>query len=409
MTTNTTAVPPVDFEDTGLVLPTASAVLAGVQTDIDAAFGGGLDPALTTPQGQMASSLTAIIDMCNSIFALIVNGMDPDTNDDFMQDAIARIYFLNRLPGAPTVVQAFCVGALGTVIPTGAQAQDESGNQYICTAGGTIPNSGNITLPFANIVNGPIACPEGQLNIIFQAIPGWDTITNPADGVPGANVETAAAFRLRRTQSVALNAHGSLVSIAAAVGEVAGVIDFYATENDTDSTVNTGSTNYPLLPHSLYVAVTGGAAADIANAIWTKKDVGCNTNGNTSVVVTDPTGYSPPLPTYTIKFFNALENPLPLFITVNIANSSTLPSNIVTLVQAALIGSFIGADGSVRVRIASLLLAAKFYPGIVAIGPEVSLLSVFIGIAASPTGTSYQIGIDQAPTLNISNIVVNLV
>jgi hypothetical protein len=409
MTTNTTAVPPVEFEDTGLVLPTASAVLGGAQSDINAAFGGGLNPALNTPQGQLASSLTAIIDMCNSIFALIVNGMDPDTNDGFMQDAIARIYFLNRNPGTPTVVLCNCVGALGTVIPVGALAQDESGNQYICTVGGTIPNSGTLVCTFANIVNGPIACPAGQLNIIYQAVPGWDTISNPADGVVGSNVETAAAFRLRRSQSVALNAHGSLVSIAAAVGEVAGVIDFYATENDTDSTVNTGSTNYPLLPHSLYVAVVGGAAADVANAIWTKKDVGCNTNGNTSVVITDPTGYSPPFPTYTIKFYNALENTLPFFITVNIANSATLPSNIVTLVQTALIASFTGADGSVRVRIASLLLAAKFYPGIVAIGPEVSLLSVFIGVAASPTGTSYQIGIDQAPTLDVSDIVVNLV
>jgi Baseplate J-like protein len=401
-----TAVPPIQFTDTGLVLPQESDILAGAQADIDAAFGGGLNPALNTPQGQLASSLSAIVSNTNDLFAEFVNQVDPDTNDGFMQDAIARIYFLNRSPGAPTAVQCDCVGALGTVIPVGAQAADQNGNRYVCTEGGTIDVTGTISLSFANIVNGPIACPANQLNIIYQAIPGWNTINNPLDGVPGQNVETAAAFRQRRAQSVALNAHGSLVSIYAAVFNLPDVIDVYATENDTNTTVNTGSTAYPLVPHSLYVAVVGGNAADIANAIWTKKDVGCDYNGNTSVVVTDPSGYLPPVPQYTVKF--EIPPSLPIKFAVQIANSASLPANIVALTKAAIIASFNGTDGSTRVRIASLLLASKFYAGVVAIGPEVSVLSILLG-SVTPTLTSQQIGIDQAPTVQASDITVTLV
>lgn len=381
-------------------MPQGSAILAGAQSDINAAFGGKLNPALNTPQGQLASSLSAIIEDNNDQFAKFVNQVDPDTNDGFMQDAIARIYFLNRSPGAPTVVQCLCVGALGTVIPVGAQAKDNSGNLYLCTQAGTIPVGGSITLPFANTVVGPIACPANTLSTIYQAIPGWDTINNPADGVVGANVETAAEFRQRRDQSVALNAHGSLPSIYAAVFDVSGVIDAYATENVTDSPIVVGSTNFTVLPHSVYVAVTGGLASDIAQAIWTKKDLGANMNGNTVVVVTDESGYSFPQPAYDITF----ERPpsVPYNFIVNIKTSASLPGTIVADVTAAIAAQFNGVVGALlpngvvaqtsgaRVRIGSLLLAAAFYGAVATCeGPAVpvQVLSIFLGSTFTGLGT----------------------
>jgi uncharacterized phage protein gp47/JayE len=401
-----TNVPQVQFTPTGLVLPQESAILAGVQADYNEAFGGNLNPALETPQGQLATSTTAVIADANGLLAEFVNQVNPDTADGFMQDAIARIYFLNRSPGAPTAVQCDCTGAFGTTIPIGAQAQDTSGNLYICTQAGTIPVGGTVTLPFANVVNGPVACPANTLTKIYVAIPGWDTINNPADGIPGNDVETQAAFAYRRQQSVALNARGSLPSIYAAVFDVPGVIDCYVFENTTNSTVPVGSTSYNLVPHSLYVAAVGGSPDAIAKAIWTKKDVGCDYNGNTTVTVTDDSGYQPPLPSYTVKY--EIPPALPIKFAVEIAASSGLPANIVDLTKAAIIATFNGTDGGQRVRIGSLLLASKFYPGVIAIGPEVSVLSILLG-SATPTLTSQLIGIDQAPTVVAADISVTLV
>lgn len=401
----TTNVPVIQFLPTGLVLPPTSAILAGVTADIDSAFGNNLNPDGSTPQGQLATSETAAIADKNAQIAFIVNQVDPDQAESFMQDAIGRIYFQERNPGVPTAVQCLCVGAQGTFIPVGAQAADTSGNRYVAMGEGTIDAGGSITLPFANINNGPIPCPANTLNIIYQAIPGWDTINNVGAGVVGANVESRADFEFRRQNSVALNGHGSLPSIYSRVSAVTGVIDCYAVENDEATTVNTGSTNYPLVQHSLYVAVVGGADADIANAIWTKKDVGCNYNGNTTVVVFD-TNYSFPQPQYNVKF----ERPpaLPIKFAVQIVNSPGLPANIVALTKAAIIASFNGSDGSARVRIASLLLAAKFYGPVAAIGSEVSVISILLG-SSTPTLTSQQIGIDQAPTVQASDITVTLV
>lgn len=400
------SVPPAEFTPAGLVIPTAAAVLAGVQADYNAAFGGDLNPALETPQGQLATSTAAVIEDTNAIFAEFVNQVDPDVADGFMQDAIARIYFLDRQAGAPTVVACTCVGLFGTVIPVGAQAQDTSGNRYTCITAGTIGVGGTVTLDFANIVDGPIPCPSNTLTKIYQAIPGWDTIDNPAPGVLGRNIETRAEFEFRRQNSVALNARGSLPSIYAAVFALPGVLDVYATENTTNSTLPFGSTNYDLVPHSLYVAAVGGVDEDVARAIWEKKDVGCDYNGNTTVDVQDDSGYAPPVPTYAVKFERP--TPLPIYFNVDIADDPDLPANIIDLVKDAIVAAFFGADGSERVRIGSLILASKFYAPVQRIG-EVSILSILIGTSGPGAVTSILAGIDQAPTVDAANITVTLV
>lgn len=402
----TTSVPAVQFTQTGLLLPTESAILAGVQADINTAFGGGVNPALETPQGQIASSTTAIIGEANNTFANFVNQVNPDFADGFMQDAIARFYFLDRKPAVPTSVQCDCVGASGTVIPVGAKAKDTAGNLYLSTASGTIPVGGTLSLPFACTVPGPTSCPAGTLTSIYQAIPGWDSINNPGNGVPGALVESRADFAYRRQNSVALNGHGSMGSIYAAVFNVSNVVDVYAYENNTNATVNVGSTNYPVAAHSIYVAVVGGASADIAQAIWSKKDTGCDYNGNTSVVVTDTSGYSAPYPTYTVKYQNPAA--LPVLFAVQITNNPSLPSNIVTLVKNAIIAAFNGADGGARARTGATIFASRFYAPVSLIGPSVSILSILLG-PTTPTLNSFTVGIDQAPTVVAANISVTLV
>src|SRR6267378_6810696 len=117
--TITTHVPPVQFTPVGLVVPQESEILAGVQQDYSDAFGGNINPGLNTPQGQLASSTTAAIANANAALAEFVNQVNPDTADGFMQDAIGRIYFLDRSPGVPTNVACACVGGFGTSIPVG--------------------------------------------------------------------------------------------------------------------------------------------------------------------------------------------------------------------------------------------------------------------------------------------------
>ena len=264
MTTPTTNVPQPTFTANGFVTPSTSEILTGVQEDLNQAFGGTLNPALTTPQGQIASSETAVIADCYSQFLSIVNGVDPAFSYGRMQDAIGRIYFMNRISAESTVVTAQCVGAQGTPIPLGSQAEDQNGNQYVCTQAGTIPSGGTINLTFTAVNPGPLSCPPGFLDTIVSTIPGWDTINNSEAGEPGNDVETPAAFEVRREQSVAINALGTMPSVIAAILDpvnVPGVLDAYAIQNPlsvSSGAVVTGSISGTTLT---VTAVTSGTLA----------------------------------------------------------------------------------------------------------------------------------------------------
>lgn len=402
-----TNVPKIAFTATGIEVPEQAALLAGAKADINDAFGGGLNMADKTAQGQLAASLAAIVADKNAEIAEIVNGINPDVASGRFQDGIARIYFLERSPGAPTVAQCVCTGELGVTIPAGTLAQDTSGNRYRSTQSGTIGVSGTITIPFANEVDGPIPCPAGTLTKIYQAIPNWDDITNPTDGALGQNVESQEAFAYRRQQSVALNARDSLSSIYANVFDQPDVLDVYAYENITDAPIQVGATAYVLAPHSLYVAALGGSADDIARAIWTKKSLGCNYNGNTTVTITDESGYDAPYPTYPVTFQRP--TPLPILFQVNIQQDPNLPADIVQLTKRAVVAAFNGQlPRSTRVRIGSQLVASRFYQHVQGVAPGMSVLLIQVGTAA-PNQNAILIGIDRNPTVSEADVTVTLV
>jgi len=382
----TTNVPSPTLGPNGFIIPSDAEILAGVQADINSAFGGNLNPALNTPQGQLATSMAAITATADQTFLYYTTQVDPAYATGRMQDAIARIYFIERLPALSTTVSCVCTGLPNVIIPSGAYAQDLAGNVYSCVTGGAIGSNGTVTLTFANNVTGPIPCPSNSLVTIYQSVTGWDTINNPSDGVLGQNVESSSAFEARRAASVEQNSIGSLPSILGAVLNVSGVVDAYVTENATAAPVNTGVTNFPLAANSVYVAAVGGSTADVAKAIWSKKPPGCAYNGNTTVTVTDNnSGYTIPYPTYTVKY--EIPNDLLIVFSVTLVNSPLIPNNAPTLIQNALINAFSGGDGGPRARIAGNVLASRFYPTIASLGTWAQIESLYIGSINNQTAT----------------------
>lgn len=371
-----TNVPKPTWTDQGFAIPASADVLNGVLDDINAAFGGNLNTDLTTPQGQLASSEAAVVDQVNQTFLNYTQQVDPAYASGRMQDAIARIYFIERNPAQPTTVSCTCIGLQGTVIPVGALAVATDGNQYVCTDGGTIPSTGTLTLSFACTTVGPIACAAGTLNQIYRAIPGWDSINNPADGVLGNDVESRTAFEARRAASVALNSQGSLPSVLGAVLNVGNVIDAYVTENDSNTLQTIGGVT--LYANSIFVAVVGGDDAAVAKAIWTRKAPGCAYNGNTTVTVLDESaGYSPPYPAYSVSFTRPTS--LSIVFSVVIANSALVPGDAETQIQNAIISAFAGEDGGPRARIGTKVYASRFYAAIAALGSWAQIVSIELG------------------------------
>ena len=403
----TTNVPAITWVNGSPVLPSEQSILTGVQADINSAFGGGVNPSLQTPQGQLAQSETAIIGDKNNQIAYIANQVNPSMASGIWQDAIGEIYFITRIPGTGTVVNATVNGAVGTVIPAGAVAQDTSGYLYSSVSSVTIPSSGVATVEFQNQTQGPIACNIGALSIIYTAIAGWDTITNSTAGALGNDVESRAAFEARRQASVAGNSVNSISSIYGALAALSDVYSVLVVDNPAGTTVNYGSTSYPLAPHSLCVSVAGGTSAEIAQAIWNKKPPGCAYNGNTSATVYD-TNYATPVP-YTVTWLTPTSTPI--YFAVTLKNNTQLPSNINQLVQNAIIQSFSGEDDGTIAGIGETIYGSRYYANVSAISPAVEILSILVGFTSlsGATHTYQQIGIDQLPTIAASQIGVTLV
>jgi hypothetical protein len=413
--TVTTNVPSVTFGPNGFTPPTDTAILTGVIEDYQAAFGGNLNldintpSSLTTPQGQLASSTAAIVANTDQAFQFLTQMFDPAYAFGRYQDAIARIYFLERNPSQPTVLQIECIGGVGVVIPFNASVQDASGYTYLCSASGTIPAGGSITLPFANTLPGPLAIPETV--DIYQTVPGWDTAT-VASGVLGQNVESRSAFEQRRALSVAQNSLGSLPSIYGAVAAVPNVIDVFVTENDSNTTATIGGVL--LNPNSLYVAVVGGESSAIAQAIWSRKAPGCAYNGNTTVTVLDTaSGYNPPYPAYQISF--EIPTSLQIVFAVTLKNNSLVPSNAAALIQNAIVNAFAGLDGGTPVQIGTTVFASRYYAPIASLGSWVQIISIELNslngaaaqITGSITGTTLTVSATASGALAIGQTLVD--
>ena len=385
-------VPPVRFTPQGLQIPTETEVLNGVLADFNDAFGGGLNLNLETPQGQLASSLAAVIADKNNVIAELVNQIHPEYAEGVMQDAIAQIYFLQRKPATDSAVVCEFVGLPGTQIPQGFIVQDAAGNQWALQQEIGIPIGGKVSGTL--IAAGQIEAPAHSVNVVYQALVGLDRVDNPHPAVPGRAEESRAEFAERRRRSVAINAHGTPQAVYANVFALDGVRDVYVIDNPKGQNVQAGATNYTLKPHSIYVAAVGGDDTAVAEAVLRYAGSGCDFNGNTEITVYDHS-YNDPKPAYQVAFMRP--NELPVYFRIKIERGAFIGAD--TAIKQAVINAFKG-------RIGANLYAIGYVAPVVQAVPNVHVLDVEIGLSAGSMGNYVAVGIDQTPVVRAENIEV---
>lgn len=407
MSTLQTNIPSVTITETGISVPPTQDILSGALQDINAAFGGNLNvSSVSTPQYVLSAERAQAIALAYASLAFTLSQFDPDTAIGRFQDALARIYFITRKSGTPTIVSATCTGIPGNTLPARSLARDTSGNVYESLSDASFGSNGQATVQFANQVSGAIPCAAGSLVYIQVAVPGWDAITNEIPGVTGTDVEGRDAFELRRQESVALNSIGTVPAIRAAVLGIDDVTDCFVYDNPSDETIQYGATNYELAPHSVYVGVVGGDDDTIAQTIWTKKDIGCGMNGNTNVTVYDDSALVAPYPEYKITFNRP--TPTEIFFAVTIQQNTQLPSDVISSIQNAIIAAFSGqVDGFARPRIGGAIYASAYYGIVSAVSSQINIISIQIGTSEANLN-AVTMGIDQVPVIQQSGIQVTI-
>lgn len=418
-----TNVPLPSFTNAGLTVPTEPQILTGVFADMQDAFalsGRALNTELTTPQGQLAQSQAYMLSVLYAGFLQVINAVDPATSYGAFQDALGRIYFLTRQPATYATVEAVVSGVVGTVLAAGAQARSADGTIWETTSGVTLGSSGTSDVTFRSLTAG--AGPAVGINglTIYQQRSGWEAVSNAAPSTPGVDIESRQSFEARRAASVNIGGTGTAASVRAAVANVLGVSDVYVYNNGSDAAIEYGATDYPIPAHSIAITVAGGEDAAIGAAIHSKLDAGCGLPVSAgvgelvSVVVEDSVNYTAPYPQYLIRFVRPL--PVTIYVRVEVANLSTLPSTYVSDVQravaTAITNGFTTSDGSIsvsRARIGGQIVAAEYFAAILSL-PNITPISINIGLTPDPTdGPALTLGIDQLPVTTQLNVTVDVV
>lgn len=362
-----------------------------------------------TPQGQLIDSQTAAIHQKDVELAFLAQQFNPQTASGRWQDALAKIYFINRKPAINSTCVCTLTGINGTTVTAGALIRSSYDQTlWSLNKDTTIGADGTTTATFTCQSEGAIQAGVATLTQIVTTVPGWDAVTNATAAEVGQLVESQAAFEARRYQSVALNGRSTTTAVYARVAEVDSVIAAYVTDNKTN--VNKTIDGYTLSPHSIYVAVIGGADDDIARAIYSSVSAGCDYNGNTTVNVTDPNTGG----VEAVTFMRPTQ--MPLYVKVTLQDDGDLSDGYEATVQQAVYNNFYGLDTTttisgeaiLRVIMNMDLYASRFLPSILNAGIS-QLLRVEISSDNSTWVDFIHIPISNEPTLELEHIQVDVV
>ncbi|MFJ7315280.1 baseplate J/gp47 family protein [Pseudomonas sp. NPDC098747] len=373
---------------TGLYADDTAVIRAETEALWREALGNDVDVSAGSPIGQLIDSQTALVADKDRQVLYLSNQFNPAANEGIWQDALGQIYFQERLGAAPTLVECLCTGLAGTTVSGTVQAA--TGMRLVTVAPVEIPPTGRVLVSFRTVEEGPIVIPANSVTTIITTVPGWDTVDNPAAGVEGRLIESPQEFEARRKASVANNSQGRAVAINGAVAAVTGVIDSIVIENYKGAPITEHGVTIPA--HTFFIAAAGGAGADIAKAIYQKKDGGAATMGNTPITHVDP---AYPLATYTYNY--EVPANLNITLTATIKATDTTPSDIADKIKKAVTDNFYGRGSVDRVRMASTLYASRFYTPVISAGVE-DLVSVTLSIGGGQLN-SIEVNANQLPNL----------
>lgn len=312
-----------------------------------------------------------------------------------MGAALSRLVTLNgidKMLGTFSLVALTCTGTAGTVISAGSLVNSADGSsQWVTLDDATIGDAGTVVVSAACTIIGPVAALSGTLTVRVTVIYGWQTVTNATAAIPGTNVETDEALRARRNRSTATPSQAIIDGIYGAILNIQGVTDAVFYENSSDELDGNG-----LPAHSFNLVVQGGAAIDIATAIWLRIQPGPTQVGAQAATMFDSRGNP-----HVMRFDVPTE--IEVYVIVNGNQLPGYPTDGDDEVAAAIVAWVLANLG-----IGDEVVQSALYTPINTI-PGVSITSVFIGTAPAPSSTAnIAIAFNAIAAFDPSRITVNI-
>lgn len=386
----------------GIVAPTTQEVYEGLWGLMKSIFGEELTVKDSTPQGQLVTTLTAILTDKNNQIIQLANQFDPRYANGVYQDALAYIYFISRKQATRSTVTLTFNGLSGVVIPKGYRVIDLNKNVWETTNATAIGSNGFAKANAECMTAGVIYASSNTITKLGSVIVGLDNVTNETAAIAGQAAESRQDFEMRRAQSVAGNSKNTNQSTYGAVAGLDNVIDCYVVDNPTDSTIYYGLTKYPMIRNSIAVSVVGGDDEQIAKQILTKAGSGCSFVGNTTVTYKDTDSWNIDPPEYEIKFIRP--NFIPIEINLVFENVDSLTYQEKNAVADIIFETVF--NGEDKARIAGVLLASNLVCPVSSVVSSTRLVSIKIARLSGDMVDMLNFGLDEYPSLDKENIKV---
>lgn len=392
---------PNSIGPTGLTVATRQELIAQYTAAYKAIYGNDIDLDQETPDGQMLNIFVQSVLDLEDLLVQIYNMFDPDNAIGVILDQRVAINGIQRQAGTFTVINIFIVtsqavnlyGLDQTDQPVFTVA-DASGNQYELqlTQLGFNPGIGGASLIFQSAQPGAFNPTIGTITVPVTIVLGVVSVNNPTLATTvGINEESDAALRVRRQQSVSLASQGYLKGLLAALKNLPGMQAAFVYENNTALTDGDGVPG-----HSIWVIVSGSATpADIANAIYTKRNAGCGMFGTQSFVITQVDNTL-----FTILWDDVVLETLFMKFNVSSINGTGVPN--IAAVRAGLVNSLVpGVFEEVNVNeLATLVQQIDPNSLVTLAGFDISSGGAFTNNVLSPSAKNKQF------TVSAPNIII---
>ncbi len=263
------------LDSSGFNLKTLTDVITALRTKQQALFGAAFAAQLDTSvvgqlNGVFANEIADLWLLAQSVY----RSRFPSQATGISLDNVAEETGATRLPATKSTVTETVNGTNGTVIPVGFVVRVPSTGARFVSVESDVISGGSVSIDMESEEYGPILAPAGELTEIVTPIGGVTSVTNALDAAVGSNVETDAAFRIRRAGLLREQGEATIAAIRADLLALTGVTEVTIFNNPTDATVDT------IPPHSFEAVVLGGADQDIFDEILDSSPAGIQSHGD---------------------------------------------------------------------------------------------------------------------------------
>lgn len=295
-----------------------------------AIYGTDINLASDTPDGQFIGICVQVSLDGGDLTRQVYNSFDPDNAIGVVLDQRISINGIQRQAGTYSitpieliVTQPINLYGLDQVSGLDPQpvytVRDNEGNRWylIETEEGILP--GTYVYNFRAAVPGAVLTTPNTITTQVTIVLGVQSVNNPsAQSLVGLNEESDPQVKVRRQKSVAQASQGYLAGLYAALNNISGMTSVFVYENDTDATDSDGVPS-----HSIWVIVAGTAEpADIADAIYRKRNAGCGMYGDQTYNVERPAPQAP----LTVRWDDVITRALFIKFTASSIDGATAPN-----------------------------------------------------------------------------------